>query len=328
MNWPIGLATDAAGNLFIGDSTNNVVREIPAGSGEITTVAGNGTAGYSGDNGPATEAELNSPVGVAVNSEGTVLYIGDEWNGAVRKVDLTSGTITTVASGMWGTTDVALDAAGDVYVADSGDDFIQVINHSTGTMSVFAGNGGWGDGGDSGPATDAQFEWPTGLTVDAAGNVFVTNNWANSVRKINSSAHDISTVAGNASPSSYSGDGQLAAGASLNNPNGVALDAAGDVFIADSFNNVVREVNAATGVISTVAGNGYSGYSGDGGGDGSALTAELNDPQGVLVSNGNLYIADTGNNVVREVDLSTESITTLVGNGTAGYHDDVLDSTS
>lgn len=319
---------DAAGNLFIADSGNSVIREIAAGSDETTTFAGDYALGpgYSGDSGPATSAQLDSPVGIAIDSALGILIIGDEGNGTVREVDISSGTITTVESGLDSPTGVAVDVAGDIFIAESGNIDVQVVDHVTGVMSDVAGSGAWGFGGDDGPAIDAQMEWPTGLAVNSAGNLFVADASVNSVREVTGL---ISTVVGDgndgwAGNGGYSGDNGSAVNAQLWNPNGVALDAAGDIFIADTFNNVVREVNATTGVITTVAGDGSLGYSGD---NGPAIDAELNDPQALLVRNGYLFIADSCNNVVREVNLSTGIITTLVGNGTAGYEVGPLSST-
>ena len=234
---------DSSGNLFIADTYNNVIREVNSSTGTITTVAGNGICGYSGDGGAATGAELNAPAGIAV------------------------------------------DAAGDLFIADSGNDVVREVNHVTGVITTVAGNGTYGYSGDGGAATSAELGFPSAVAVDAAGNLFIADSGNNVIREVNSSTGMITTVAGNYDlGSGYSGDGQAATGAQLNYPTGVAVDAAGDLFIADSGNNVVREVNLSIAApkIATVAGN-YdlgSGYSGDGQ---AATNAQLSDPWGVAV---------------------------------------------
>ena len=278
LNSPFGVAVDASGNLFIADEYNKVIRKVST-NGIITTVAGNGTYGYSGDGGSATSAKLNYPTGVAVDASGN-LFIADEENHRIRKVS-TSGVITTVA-----------------------------------------GNGTKGYNGDGGIADSAELYYPTGVAVDASGNLFIADQYNNRIRKVSKSGI-ITTVAGNGygagtNNGGYSGDGGSAISAELNGPNDVAVDAIGNLFIADQGNNVIRKVST-TGIITTVAGNGILGYSGDGG---SADSAELNYPTGVAVdASGNLFIADYNNHRIRKV--STNGITTTVaGNGTPGYSGD------
>ena len=219
------MAVDASGNLYIADTGNNRIRKVSA-TGIITTVAGNGSAGYSGDGGPATSAQLDGPEGVAVDGSGN-LYIADTCNNRIRKVSAT-GIITTVA-----------------------------------------GNGSAGYSGDGGPATSAQLSLPAGVAVDGSGNLYIADSGNNRIRKV-SATGIITTVAGNGSPG-YSGDGGPATSAQLNQPAGVAVDASGNLYIADSSNNRIRKVSA-TGIITTVAGNGFDGYSGDGGPATSAAT--------------------------------------------------------
>ena len=247
LNGPCGVAVDSAGDLFIADTDNNVVREVVKATGDIITVAGNGTAGYSGDNGPATAAELDDPRGVAV------------------------------------------DSAGDLFIADTDNNVIREVVKATGDIITVAGNGTAGYSGDNGPATAAELDSPRGVAVDSAGDLFIADNGNNVIREVVKATGDIITVAGNGT-AGYSGDNGPATAAELNGPNGVAVDSAGDLFIADANNNVIREVVKATGDIITVAGNGTAGYSGD---NGPATAAELNDPTGVAVdSAGDLFIAD------------------------------------
>ena len=334
LNDPYGVAVDAAGDLFIADTDNNVIREVVKATGDIITVAGNGTAGYSGDNGPATAAELNHPDGVAVDAAGD-LFIADADNNVIREVVKATGDIITVAgngtagySGDNGPATaaelnypngVAVDAAGDLFIADTGNNVIREVVKATGDIITVAGNGTAGYSGDNGPATAAELNYPTGVAVDAAGDLFIADTGNNVIREVVKATGDIITVAGNGT-AGYSGDNGPATAAELNCPDGVAVDAAGDLFIADTDNSVIREVVKATGDIITVAGNGTAGYSGD---NGPATAAELDDPDGVAVdAAGDLFIADSDNNVIREVVKATGDIITVAGNGTAGYSGD------
>ena len=281
---PGGAVVDTHGNLYIADSTNNVIREVAAGTGIITTIAGNGIAGYSGDGGFATSAELNDPDGVAVDSDGNV-YIADSFNNVIRMVAAGTGIITTIAG--------------------------------TGPNNA-------GYSGDGGPATLAELNGPESVAIDSAGNLYIADSYNNAVREIAANTGIITTVAGidvdGIGVAGYSGDGGPGISAELDNPEGVAIDAAGNLYIADSFNNVVREVSAGTGIITTVAGTGVAGYSGD---DGPATSAELNNPEGVAVdASGNLYISDFSNNRIRRVAAQTGIITTFAGTGTLGYSGD------
>jgi hypothetical protein len=328
---PSDVAVDAVGDIFIADTYNNVIREVNHATGVITTVAGNGDSGYSGDGGPATSAKLNSPAGVAVDAAGDI-FIVDSGNNVIREVNHNTHLISTVA-GIWnsdgysgnggpatsaqldGPSAVAVDAAGDIFIADTGNNVIREVNASTGIISTIAGNGTAGYTGDGYAATSAKLNNPTGVAVDAVGDVFIADQDNDVIRKVDTSG-DISTVAGNYDlGAGYTGDGGPATDAELQNPAGVAVDAAGDIFIADTGNNVVREVDHVTQDITTIAGDydAGSGYSGDGG---LASSAQLNGPLGVAVNSaGDLFIADAGNNVVREV---TGLITTVAGNGTSG----------
>ena len=309
-----GLAVDAAGNVYIADGYNNLIRKVST-SGIITTVAGNGTQGFSGDGGPATSASLAFPVAVAVDAVGN-LYIADLYNNRIRKIS-TSGIITTVAgngtknaqsglgsysgdngpatsAGLNYPYGVAVDGSGNLYIADLYNNRIRKVS-AGGTITSIAGNGQTGFSGDGGPATSAQLDEPFGLAIDGAGNIFVTDYGNDRVRKISTSG-TITTVVGNGNPG-YTGDGGPATSAQVNYPKGIAVDTSGNLFIADFSNSVVRKISA-NGVITTVAGNGSFGYSGDGG---PATSAPLDFPPAVAVdASGNLFIADT-RSVVRIV---------------------------
>jgi sugar lactone lactonase YvrE len=435
LDYPYGVVVDSAGNIYIADQVNNRIRKVDT-SGNISTVAGNGTEGYSGDGAAATSAELYKPQGVAVDSAGNI-YIVDTDNNRIRKVDaaaiqvaataigssttknvllqltsllsitgiaapqsqggkqeyavgtvsgctvdatgatstasgtictvpvtftpgysglrpvplqvstlsgsttivypvglngigtgpqvaLTPGTISTVAgngtkgsSGDGGAvtsaeirgTGVTVDSAGNIYFADNYNNSILKMDTS-GNTSTVAGNGTYGYSGDGSAATSAELDYPSGVAVDSAGNIYIADTGNNRIRKVDTSGN-ISTVAGNGTEG-YSGDGVAATSAELYQPRGVAVDSAGNIYIADTWNHRIRKVNTS-GNISTVAGSGNAGYSGEGS---SATSMELYEPEGVAVdSAGNIYIADTLNQRIRKVDVSTGSISTVAGNG-------------
>lgn len=326
LNGPKGLAVDAGGTLYIADYGNNRVRRVSP-EGIITTLAGNGSSGYSGDGGRATGAQLHLPAGVAINAAGN-LYIADSANRCIRLVS-PGGTITTIAgagydgfSGDAGAAsaallsaaqDVALDASGNLYVADTGNSCVRKIASDL-TITTVAGRGT--DAGDGGQATSAQLSGPFAVTVDASGGLYIAEYGSSRIRQV-SSKGVITTAAGNGTPG-YSGDGAQATKAQLSGPTGVAVDAAGSLYIADPGNNRIRQV-PSSGNITTFAGNGIFSYSGDGA---SARTAQLNGPRGVAAdAAGNLFISDTRNHRVRRVSRSGV-ITTVAGNGTAGYGGD------
>ena len=319
LNFPQGVALDGAGNLYIADYWNQRIRKVDA-AGVISTVAGDGTSDYGGDGGdggPATAAQLNFPQGVALDGAGNLYIAG---NGRIRKVDA-AGVITTVAGGgsslgdggpavaaqLFSPEGVALDGAGNLYIADSRSHRIRKVD-SAGVISTVAGAGTYGFGGDGGPAVAAQLDTPYGVAVDGAGNLYIADRNNHRIRKVDS-AGAISTVAGGGPI----GDGGAAVAAQLYSPQGVAPDGAGNLYIADLGNRRIRKVDAA-GVISTVAGAGTRGYGGDGG---AATEAQLG-PRGVALDGaGNLYIADTSNHRIRKVDAAGV-ISTVAGDGTRG----------
>ena len=315
-----GIATDATGNVYVVDTYANVVRKIDSTTGIITTIAGTGTAGYSGDGGPATDAELNDPTAVAVDSFGNV-FISDYGNDVVREVD-PSGTITTFAgNGQWGYSgdgglatnaelaspqDVAVDSAGDVFIADLCNNVVREVYYDTGDIATVAGSGGFGDSGDGGLATSATLSLPAAVAVDAAGNLYIADLLNCVIRKVDASG-TITTFAGDGE-NGYSGDGGLATEATMGYPTSIAVDASGDLFIADDFNNAIREVSAANGYIYTIAGNGTAGYSGDGG---PATAAELSGPGQVAVDAAGNVFGDDANDVIREIDSPSVPVPTV-----------------
>ncbi len=322
---PTGLAIDSSGNLYIADSLNNRIRKVSGTT--ISTIAGSGVFSYSGDGGPATAAQLNSPQAVAVDASGNV-YVADTSNNVVRQISA-KGVISTIAgngtAGFGGDNGaatsaqlsapqgVAVDASGNVYVADTANARVRKI--SGGTITTVAGSGTPGYAGDGAAATSAQLNTPVGLAVDKSGNLYIADVGASVVRKV-STGGIITTVAGNGAQG-YSGDTGPATGAMLNGPEGVAVDGAGNLYITDTLNAVVREVTPG-GTITTLAGSGIDGYSGD---SGLAGNAQLGSPTGIAVdSTGNLYVADSGARI-RKV-FASGIITTIAGSGVRGYAGD------
>jgi uncharacterized protein (TIGR03437 family) len=338
-NLPQDIAFDPQGNLYIADTTNNKIRMVSLATLNISTLAGSGAPGYSGDGGPATAAQLDTPTGVAVDSSGTV-YIVDSFNNRVRTVR--AGTINEFAGadhaqGDGGKATAALlyfpqsfawDATGNLYIADTQNNKIRKVTPD-GKISTVAGTGAFQDSGDGGPAIAAGVNQPEAVVVDSSGNLLIST--FSQVRKVDRQGN-ISTVAGSAATQDFTGDGGPATAATLNFPIGMALDAAGNLYIADTNNHRIRKVSG--GIISTVAGSGPvcgfpcndGSFSGDGG---PATSANLNYPFDVAFDgSGNMLIADTFNNRIRQVDAKG-NISTLAGSSTTGgYAGDLGPATS
>ena len=332
---PTSVAVDAASDVFITYQASNLVSKWTARTGQVTTVAGNGVAGFNGDNIPGTAAELNQPGGLAVDRTGNV-FIADQINDSIREVHASTGLISTVpgtgrtsyqlanipaaAALLDHPSSVAVDASGNLFIADDQASLIQEVNRASGLLTTIAG------GGDADPFTNATLPatsialaLPTGVAVDAAGDVFINDLGSNRIQEVNHASGLLTTVVGGLL-FGYNGDNIPATSAELDGDAAIAVDAAGDLFLSDLGNNRIREVNAATGLITTVAGIGVAGFNGD---NIAATSAELNDPGALAVdAAGDLFFTDWNNNRVREVNHATGRITTVAGNGKAGYAGD------
>jgi len=311
LSYPQDVAVDAAGNVFIADNTANVIRIVNT-AGIMSTYAGTGSVGYTGDGGAATAATFSSVRYLTLDASGN-LYVSDENNGAIRKID-NMGNISTYAGGgsggdngpalgayinaPWG---ICFDSHNNLYIAEFNGSHIRMVN-SMGTISTVAGGAAFGSMGDGGSATMAEIDHPTDVACDANDNLYICDRSNNRIRVVSGGV--INNFAGNASNvSGFSGDGGAATAARLYNPTGISFDAAGNLYIADMFNNRIRKVTKSNGFISTIAGS-NPGYNGD---DILATTAYLNSPTGVTaITNGTsgattLYVADQSNNIVREI---------------------------
>ena len=316
LSGPNGLALDPAGNLFIADTSNGRIRKVS--KGIITTVAGNGVSGTAGDGGPATSAELSYPYALAIDAVGN-LYIGKNYigdSGVIRKV--TNGVIASVPGTQGYFAGIAVDSGGNLYLLDRVTP--RVLKVSSGVTTIFAGNGTYGLSGDNGPAAaaqlggDSQDGGPSGIAVDATGNVYIADTYNSRIRKVSDGV--ITTVAGGSTATQ------------LTDPTFIAVDSAGALYLSDPSNSFgflgdrLRKV--ANGVVTTIAGNGYFSFSGD---NGPAANAQFYQPEGVAIdSAGRMYIADTQNNRVRMI--ANGVITTVAGTGSLGFSGDNGPATS
>lgn len=321
-NQPTGITVDAGGNLFVSDTGNNTIRKITS-AGAATTIAGSvGSTGSS--DGTAQNARFNQPGGIAVDGAGN-LYVADTQNHTIRKVS-SSGVVSTLAgsAGQSGQNDgtadnarfnqpwgLVLDPAGNLYVADTGNDTVRKVSPS-GVVTTLAGSAGI-VGSQDGNGSNAQFNLPQGIAIDSAANLYIADTGNNTIRKL-TTAGVVTTLAGSAgSGGSSNGSGQRA---SFMQPNGMVVDSSGNIRIADSGNQLIRSLSAS-GVTSTLAGSaGNVGTS-----DGSGSNARFNLPKGIASdAANNLYVADTGNNLLRKVTPGGQ-VTTLFsgsnGNGTS-----------
>jgi len=345
---------DKSGNLYFSDSGPAVVRMVNATTGVITTVAGTAWSnGDTGDNGPATSATLSSPCGLAFDGSGN-LYIADQRVSVIRMVAAGTGTITTVAgtgtdgfSGDGGLPTaaelrwpggLAFDHNGNLYIADVGNNRIRMITPNagviaTGTITTVAGSDNGAYNGDGILATAAYLKYPDGVAVDASGNIYIADTSNHRIREITKSTGLISTIAGtgtNGDTASTATSTTLATSVEIGYPDQVAVDTAGNVYFADNGTNRVDEVAVTTGYFSVVAGNGQSGFNGNG----PAIGAETNNPTGVAVDGSlNVFVADSGNSLIREVapgpstQTATPYFSVAAGPVNSGQTVEILDPT-
>ena len=310
---PFMCAFDAQGNLFMAEATNHCVRKVDKATGVITTVAGTGSEGYSGDSGPATQATFNQPYSLQIDGNGDI-YIVDRLNSVIRKVDGVTGIITTVAGtgvagysgdGEPGTAaqlkepnDCFLDGLGGLLIADIQDQRIRRLNLSNGIINTFAGNGQKERTGDGGPAIEAGILGARAVCNDGQGNTYISEREGNGVRKIDSTGR-MSTIAGTGE-GGYTGDGGPALTSTWGAPKALRCDQQGNILVVDTENHAIRKIDVSTGIVTTVAG-GHKGGEGDGG---DAVNAGMDRPHGADVdAQGNIYIADSNNHRVRVVGV-------------------------
>ena len=310
---PFMCAFDAAGNLYVADAMNHCVRRVERGSGVIVTIAGTGAEGYSGDGGPATAATFNQPYSLQVDTNDDV-YVVDRLNYVIRKIDASTGIVTTVAgtgqpgyngdggpatsAQMREPNDCFLDGRGGLLVADVRDQRVRRLDLASGVMTTFAGNGEKERTGDGLPALEARILGARAVCMDGAGNTYIAEREGNGVRKVDANGV-MSTVAGTGE-FGYTGDGGPATAATWGGPKAIRCDHGGNLLVVDTENHAIRRIDAATGIVTTVAG-GRLGGEGDGG---PATAAAMDRPHGCEVdARGNIYVADSNNHRVRVVGV-------------------------
>jgi len=312
LNFPESLWFDKLGNIYIADAFNQRIRKINNSSGIISTIAGNGVGGYSGDSGLATNAELFLPEAIIVDTVGNI-YIADAENSRIRKIDATTNIITTFAgNGIVGSTGdngiatnaelnkpsgLSFDKSWNILIADHNNNKIRKVNITTGIITTIAGSGLSGYTGDNGLAINAELNGPGQIFVDSSDDIIFSDSYNNVIRKIDISTGIITTIAGTGALG-YIGNGGPATNAEFDEPIGLYIDQQQNIFIADVGNGAIRKIDGSTGIITTVAGDGTQGYSGNGG---PATNAQITPDDVYFNSSGDMFIADAGNNCIRKV---------------------------
>ena len=317
INNPYSVALDGVNNLFVGDG-GNVIRRIDAKTSKISTIAGTGVAGFSGDGGPAIDAKMTRPGIDLVDTRGNI-YLSDDWR--VRKIDDSHNINTIIGNGINGFSSdggladttmisgaqIVMDDTGNIYLSDGSNCRIRRVDAATGIITTIAGTGSRIISGDGGPAISAGLVDPTGICLDKKNNLYIGSGADGKIRRINLKTGIISVYAG--ASVGYSGDGGPALSAGLYQPFSLLCDATGNLYIADIHDQVIRRVDAATGIINTIAGakygstTGVGGFSGDGG---DANNAKLRCPSGMAMdSSGSIYFADALNNRIRKLTIAT-----------------------
>jgi DNA-binding beta-propeller fold protein YncE len=314
LNGPFDVGFDARGNLYFSDTFNHCIRIVDARTGVITTCAGCGEAGYSGDGGPATRARFHEPYGIAVDNAGNI-YVADRHNHCVRRIDGGSGIVTTFAgngaSGFGGDdgpaargamvepNGLALDPAQTrLYIADVADHRVRVVDLASGVIWTFAGTGEAEHSGDGGPASAAGIYGARAVKVAADGTVYILERQGSTLRAVDPHSGIVTTVAGTGERA-YGGDDGPALAASFNAPKELAIEREGNLLIIDTENHAIRRIDLRTRTVSTIAGSSRQGGDGDGG---PARAAALDRPHGAAVAaDGSIYIGDTNNHRIRKL---------------------------
>jgi hypothetical protein len=311
-NNPLGVATDGAGHLFVADTGNHTIRQIDVATGTVTTLAGAaGMSGSSDGTGPA--ARLYFPSSIASDGAGQ-LFVADWYNDTIRQIEIATGIVTTLAgtTGMSGSNDatgtaarfrspwgIASDSAGHLFVSDSGNHTIRQIEIATGVVTTLAGSAGT-SGNSDGTGTAARFDTPRGVARDGAGHLFIGYTFNHTIRQIAIATGVVTTIAGSAQVSG--GSDNTGTAARFNGPWSVASDGAGHLFIADTYNNAIREIVIATGAVTAFAGL----VGAPGSGDGTGTAARLWSPTGLASDGvGNLFVADAYKNTIRKIVIAT-----------------------
>jgi streptogramin lyase len=314
LNGPFDVGFDTSGNLYFSDTFNHCIRRVDGRTSVITTLAGCGEPGFSGDDGPATGARFNEPYGIAVDRSGNV-YVADRHNHCVRRVEAASGIVTTFAGNgcagfdgddgpaaravMSEPNGLALDSAQSrLFIADVADHRVRVVDLASGTIWTFAGTGEAEHSGDGGPATKAGIYGARAVKVAADGTVFVLERQGSTLRAVDPRSGVITTLAGTG-VRSYTGDNGPALAATFDAPKELTIDGGGNLLIVDTENHAIRKIDIRSNTVATVVGSGRQGGDGDGG---PATSAALDRPHGAAVAtDGSIYIGDTNNHRIRKV---------------------------